>query len=63
MGLLVRELSTLYTAFAQGQPDPLPPLPLQYADIAVWQRRWISGEVLQHQRAFWIEQLHDAPPL
>ncbi|WP_081317056.1 non-ribosomal peptide synthetase [Xanthomonas translucens] len=63
MGLLVRELSTLYTAFAQGQPDPLPPLPLQYADIAVWQRRWISGEVLQRQRDFWIEQLHDAPPL
>ncbi|UKE71448.1 non-ribosomal peptide synthetase [Xanthomonas graminis] len=63
MGLLVRELSTLYTAFAQGQPDPLPPLSLQYADIAVWQRRWISGEVLQRQREFWVEHLHDAPPL
>ncbi|PKV11643.1 non-ribosomal peptide synthetase [Xanthomonas prunicola] len=63
MGLLVRELSTLYTAFAQGQPDPLPPLQLQYADIAVWQRRWISGEVLQRQREFWLENLRDAPPL
>ncbi|USJ00461.1 amino acid adenylation domain-containing protein [Xanthomonas prunicola] len=63
MGLLVRELSTLYTAFAHGQSDPLPPLPLQYADIAMWQRRWISGEILQRQREFWIEQLHDAPPL
>ncbi|WLA02847.1 non-ribosomal peptide synthase/polyketide synthase [Xanthomonas translucens] len=63
MGLLVRELSTLYTAFAQGQPDPLPPLQLQYADIAVWQRRWISGEVLQRQRDFWVDHLHDAPPL
>ncbi|WP_155617148.1 amino acid adenylation domain-containing protein, partial [Xanthomonas translucens] len=63
MGLLVRELSTLYAAFAQGIPDPLPPLPLQYADIAVWQRRWISGEVLQRQREFWVERLHDAPTL
>ncbi|WP_155742740.1 condensation domain-containing protein, partial [Xanthomonas graminis] len=63
MALLVRELSTLYTAFAQGLPDPLPPLQLQYADIAVWQRRWISGEVLQRQRDFWIEHLHDAPAL
>ncbi|MBB4133257.1 non-ribosomal peptide synthetase, partial [Xanthomonas sp. 3075] len=62
MGLLVHELSTLYTAFAQGQPDPLPPLSLHYADIAVWQRRWISGELLQRQREFWIGHLHDAPP-
>ncbi|UXA53236.1 non-ribosomal peptide synthase/polyketide synthase [Xanthomonas prunicola] len=63
MGLLVRELSTLYAAFAQGIPDPLPSLPLQYADIAVWQRRWISGQVLQRQREFWVEHLHDAPTL
>ncbi|UKE71447.1 non-ribosomal peptide synthase/polyketide synthase [Xanthomonas graminis] len=63
MGLLVRELSTLYTAFAQGKPDPLPPLPLQYADIAVWQRRWIGGQILQRQRDFWVDHLHDAPPL
>ncbi|WP_212590243.1 non-ribosomal peptide synthetase, partial [Xanthomonas translucens] len=63
MSLLVRELSTLYAAFALGQPDPLPPLPLQYADIAVWQRRWIGGQILQRQRDFWVEHLHDAPPL
>ncbi|KOR42084.1 thioester reductase, partial [Xanthomonas oryzae] len=63
MGRLVGELSTLYSAFAQGQPDPLPPLSLQYADVAVWQRRWISSEVLQRQREFWGEQLQDAPPL
>ncbi|WP_249255156.1 condensation domain-containing protein, partial [Xanthomonas translucens] len=63
MDLLVRELSTLYAAFALGQPDPLPPLPLQYADIAVWQRRWISGQILQRQREFWVEHLHDAPTL
>ncbi|WP_141696215.1 condensation domain-containing protein, partial [Xanthomonas translucens] len=34
-----------------------------YADIAVWQRRWISGQILQRQREFWVEHLHDAPTL
>ncbi|MCC4598286.1 condensation domain-containing protein, partial [Xanthomonas campestris pv. phormiicola] len=63
MGLLVRELSTLYAAFAQGQPDPLPALPIQYADYALWQRRWLDGPLLQRQLAFWREHLHDAPAL
>src|SRR4051812_18925424 len=36
MGVFTRELSTLYTAFREGQPDPLPALPIQYADYAVW---------------------------
>ncbi|WP_152249856.1 non-ribosomal peptide synthetase, partial [Xanthomonas maliensis] len=63
MGVLMREFSTLYPAFVQGQPDPLPPLPIQSADIAVWQRRWLAGERLQHQRDFWIDHLHDAPAL
>ena len=47
MGVFTRELSTLYAAFRAGEPDPLPPLPIQYADFAVWQRRWVDGEVLQ----------------
>ncbi|QSQ54055.1 non-ribosomal peptide synthase/polyketide synthase [Xanthomonas translucens pv. undulosa] len=63
MGLLMHELTTLYAAFALGQPDPLPPLPLQYADIAVWQRGHITGQVLQRQRDFWLEHLRDAPAL
>src|SRR5687767_10543202 len=40
-GVLVREVSALYRAFSQGQTDPLPPLPIQYADYAVWQRQWL----------------------
>ncbi|WP_326520647.1 non-ribosomal peptide synthetase [Xanthomonas sp. 3058] len=63
MGLLVRELSTLYAAFALGQPDPLPPLPIQYADYALWQRRWLEGPLLQRQLSFWREHLHGAPAL
>ncbi|MCT8285390.1 non-ribosomal peptide synthase/polyketide synthase [Xanthomonas translucens pv. translucens] len=63
MGLLMHELTTLYAAFVLGQPDPLPPLPLQYADIVVWQRGHITGQVLQRQRDFWLEHLRDAPAL
>ncbi len=63
-GVLVRELGTLYQAFAEGLPSPLPPLPIQYADYAVWQRDWLSGEVLDEQLAFWRERLGlDPEPL
>ncbi|MHC5863459.1 condensation domain-containing protein, partial [Nostoc sp.] len=45
MGVLIRELGTLYAAFAQNQPSPLLEVPLQYADFAHWQREWLQGEV------------------
>ena len=63
MGVLTRELMTLYQAFSHGQPDPLPPLALQYTDYAIWQRRWLSGEVLQRQSEFWQQTLAGAPAL
>ncbi|MBW8849128.1 MAG: non-ribosomal peptide synthetase, partial [Burkholderiales bacterium] len=63
MGVLVNEFSALYAAFSQGRPDPLPPLPIQYADYAVWQRRWLAGGVLQRQLDFWRNHLSGAPAL
>ncbi|MGJ7904488.1 condensation domain-containing protein, partial [Lysobacter sp. 1R34A] len=63
MGVLVREVSALYTAFTQGRPDPLPPLPVQYADYAVWQRQWLQGEALQKHIDFWRSHLGGAPTL
>ncbi|MFC7519136.1 condensation domain-containing protein, partial [Herbaspirillum sp. GCM10030257] len=48
-GILVNEFSALYNAYRAGKDDPLPPLAIQYADYAAWQRRWIEGEVLQAQ--------------
>jgi acyl carrier protein len=63
MGVLDRELATLYEAFARGEPSPLPELPVQYADFAVWQRAWLSGEVLERQIAWWRERLAGAPPV
>jgi amino acid adenylation domain-containing protein len=63
MGLFFRELSSLYTAFVDGHPSPLPPLPIQYADFAVWQRDWLQGEVLSNQLGYWRRQLADLTPL
>src|SRR5882724_10345567 len=63
MGILVRELAALYAAFSAGQPSPLPELPVQYADFAVWQRSWLVGEVLAREVSFWRAQLAGLPPL
>ena len=63
MGVLVRELGTLYAAFARGRPDPLPPLVIQYADYAVWQRRWLDNERLQESLGYWPQRLEGAPAL
>jgi amino acid adenylation domain-containing protein/FkbM family methyltransferase len=63
MGVWTDEFSTLYRAHREGLPDPLVVLPLQYADYAVWQRRWVEGEVLEEQASFWKKNLAGAPPL
>jgi amino acid adenylation domain-containing protein len=63
MDVLVREVLALYRAFSRGEPSPLPELPVQYADYAVWQREWLSGETLERQLAWWRERLAGAPPL
>ncbi|MBD3307337.1 amino acid adenylation domain-containing protein [candidate division KSB3 bacterium] len=62
-GILIREMSALYTAFSQGMPSPLPALPIQYADFAAWQRNWLSGERLNAQLDYWKRHLTGAPAL
>ncbi|MCP4656904.1 MAG: non-ribosomal peptide synthetase, partial [bacterium] len=57
IGVVLRELTVLYQALAP------PELPVQYADFAVWQRRWLRGEVLERQLAYWREQLAEPPVL
>src|SRR2546429_8427072 len=61
MGILIREVAALYEAFPQDQPSPLPELAIQYADYALWQREWLSGEVLELQLSYWRAQLAGAP--
>jgi amino acid adenylation domain-containing protein len=63
LGVLVRELGALYGACASGRPSPLPPLPIQYADFAVWQRRTLAGAALARQLDYWKGQLAGSPPL
>ncbi len=65
VAVLIRELGTLYAAFAQNRPSPLLELPLQYGDFAHWQREWLQDvgvngiSPLQTQLAYWREQLKD----
>jgi amino acid adenylation domain-containing protein len=60
-GILMRELATLYESFSTGNTLSLPPLQIQYADFAVWQRQWLQGENLSKQLSYWKERLSDAP--
>ncbi|KAB7762206.1 non-ribosomal peptide synthetase, partial [Xanthomonas maliensis] len=63
IGVLLQELGALYTARVCGHADPLPALPIQYADYTLWQHRWIDAALLQRQCQFWLEHLRDAPVL
>ncbi|BAY78058.1 McnC protein [Nostoc linckia NIES-25] len=57
IGVLIKEIATLYTAFANNQPSSLPKLTIQYTDFAYWQRQWLQGEVLEKQLSYWHKQL------
>ncbi|HSF39107.1 MAG TPA: non-ribosomal peptide synthase/polyketide synthase [Thermoanaerobaculia bacterium] len=63
MGVLVREIVEIYGAFSEGLPVPLPELPVQYADYAVWQRRVFGGGALEASLGFWRRELAGAPVL
>ena len=61
MGVLFKELAALYRAGVTGESSPLPELPLQYADYAVWQRRQLQSDKLERQLAYWKQRLAGAP--
>ncbi len=61
--VLLREMGQLYRAFTRGRPSPLPELEIQYADYAVWQRRWLSGDQLSSLLEHWKGKLAGAPHL
>ncbi|MBD2786542.1 hypothetical protein ID858_16815, partial [Xenorhabdus sp. DI] len=63
IGVLIRELDILYHAILNNQDDPLPALPIQYADYAVWQRERLQAELFTTQRNFWRDQLEGIPAL
>lgn len=59
LGVLIREIGALYTAYKEDRPSPLTELPLQYADYALWQRGWLEGETLGKQVSYWKERLEE----
>ena len=63
IGVFIREVTEIYAAFAAGQPSPLPELPIQYVDVAYWQRQWLRDETMQHQIDYWKTQLGPNLPI
>lgn len=61
IGILWRELGVLYTSLLAGRPATLPELPIQYADYAIWQRKWLTGERFDQQMEYWRQQLAGVP--
>ncbi len=61
VGILIKELSQLYLAYAEGNENPLPALTIQYADYAHWQREWLQGDVLDKHLDYWQSQLSNLP--
>ncbi len=62
-GVLFGEMAAHYEAFAASRPSLLPPLPVQYADYAVWQRRTLGEERLEESLAYWTARLSGLRPL
>jgi amino acid adenylation domain-containing protein len=62
LGIFVHELTTLYAAFSAGKASPMLPLQIQYSDYSIWQREWLSGDVLDSQLDYWKHRLAGAPP-
>lgn len=63
LDLFLKELVILYQAYTEGMESPLPQLPIQYADFASWQRKWLKDEKLSSLLAYWAKQLKGAPPV
>ncbi|MCA9954452.1 MAG: amino acid adenylation domain-containing protein, partial [Anaerolineales bacterium] len=61
MNIFVREFMQVYAALVQDRLANLPAMPIQYADFAAWQHKWLQGEVLEQQLAYWQNHLADAP--
>ncbi|HEU5188160.1 MAG TPA: amino acid adenylation domain-containing protein [Methylomirabilota bacterium] len=62
VGVLMRELEAHYSAAVTGDIATLPPLPVQYADHAAWQRARLAGQRLADEISYWRQQLAGAPP-
>lgn len=62
LGILLRELASVYERYWLGEPSPLPELRMQYADYATWERGRLTDEIVAEQLMFWREQLRGCRP-
>jgi aspartate racemase len=63
MDILYKELRTLYQAYYMGIPSPLTELPIQYANFANWQHRWLQGQDFIKQTNYWKHKLAGSPEM
>ncbi|HXQ70311.1 MAG TPA: amino acid adenylation domain-containing protein, partial [Pyrinomonadaceae bacterium] len=63
LDVFIKEVGALYPSFSRGAASPLPELPIQYADYALWERERLQSEELDHHLAYWRERLAGAPPV
>jgi thioesterase domain-containing protein len=63
IGTLSHEIGILYGSFSRGLESPLPELPIQYGDYAVWQKQWLEHHGLEGQLSYWTERLANLQPL
>ena len=63
MNLLIQEFAALYNARKEGELPPLQSLEVQYADYAIWQRKYLEGDQLSQQLDYWKTQLAQVRPL
>lgn len=61
VGVIIREIIILFDAFSAGKHSPLPELPIQYADFALWQKEWLHGDLIEQQTRYWKKQLTGHP--
>ncbi|WP_394355254.1 condensation domain-containing protein [Pedobacter roseus] len=63
MGILIRELLSLYNSYVLGEENALPPLRIQYRDYAAWQQAELSGSRYEEHRSYWLDHLSGELPV
>jgi len=63
IGVFSDELGAIYDSYCRGLESPLPELPLQYGDFAVWQKQWLERSPFADQLSYWDRQLSNLPLL
>ncbi|MEC9375344.1 MAG: amino acid adenylation domain-containing protein [Pseudomonadota bacterium] len=61
LGVMMNELSLLYPKFTIKKDLKLNDLRVQYADYALWQKKWFAGETLKKQLNYWLQKLENLP--